>query len=326
MRIRIVSYAAVAISAAAIFLSACSGASQSGPGGLPPAVGMGNAARMTSAAAHRAQPSRLLRTIYVNDFSQNAVYVQKYRTWQNIGTITNGVNRPGGSWVDPAGNLYVANGFGTENVTEYDPSGNLVFTYDSGTTAPTAVTTDRFGVVYEADGFGSVNEYGQQSNYVAATCSPGGSSDGVVGVALDKRGDVFALYGDPHSTFNNIIEYPHGLLRSRCVGTVLPMTLLEATSIVVDPQGKLVVAVAGSHAVDIIAPPYTAVTGALGSGWSAPVSATIDKAGTQAYVTDQGTQTVTVLTYPGGSNVATIGSADGLSNPTYAIDSKNFVP
>lgn len=287
---------------------------------------MGNAAKTTSPAARGSQTLRLLRTLYVSDYGASVVDVQKYRTWQNIGSITNGVNRPLTTWVDRAGNLYVVNGYPTENVSEYDPSGNLLFTYNSGLMFPSAVTTDRFGVVYEADGDGSVNEFGQQSTYVAATCSPGGSSDGVNGVALDKHGDVFALYGDPHTTFSNIIEYPHGLLQSRCAGTVLPFTLQEATSIVVDPQGNLVVAVPGSKAVDIIAPPYTAVTGTLGSGWAFPESATIDKAGTQAYVTDGGTSTVEVVTYPGGASVATIGSADGLSNPDYAIDSKNFVP
>jgi len=104
---------------------------------------------------------------------------------------------------------------------------------------------------------------------------------------------------------------------------VLPITLGFAGGMVIDKQGDLVVCDQTAPAVDIIAAPYTSVTGTLGSGWIDPFHVTIDKAGTQAYVADNGAAAVQVLTYPGGSSVATLGSANGLSSPSSAVDSKN---
>lgn len=304
-------FGAVALTATAIFLSACSGTSHDQTAVIP-------------AAGPDVKPAAIARKLYVTDASDNDVAVLRYLRWRNIGSIADGIDGPAGNWVDRSGNLYVAN---TRNagVTEYDSSGTLIYTYTAGLTQPNAVTTDRFGVVYVADGFGSVNEYSQQNNYVAATCAPGNQL-APVGVALDKRGDVFVAYVNVHSGIGNIIEYPRGLIRSRCNGTVLPMTFEQINSLVVDPNGNLVVAVSGAAVVDVIAPPYSHVTGTLGSGWTRPAAVTIDKAGTQAYVTDNGTATVSVVTYPGGSVVATLGSANGLSNPMSAVDSKNFVP
>jgi DNA-binding beta-propeller fold protein YncE len=88
----------------------------------------------------------------------------------------------------------------------------------------------------------------------------------------------------------------------------------------------LLVCDAGTSAVDIIAPPYSSITGTLGSGWAEPFFITIYRAGNQAYVTDPGAADVRILGYPSGSVVATLGSANGLALPVEAVDSKNFVP
>jgi hypothetical protein len=51
-----------------------------------------------------------------------------------------------------------ADGFGGD-VTEYNIILDMVFSYDAGMVNATAVTTDRFGAVYEGDGSGFINEY-----------------------------------------------------------------------------------------------------------------------------------------------------------------------
>ncbi|HEX3370774.1 MAG TPA: hypothetical protein VHS56_14440, partial [Candidatus Cybelea sp.] len=89
-----------------------------------------------------------------------------------------------------------------------------------------------------------------------------------------------------------------------------------------DRQQDLVVADEGAHAVDVVAPPYTSITGTLGSGWSQPWDVTINNAGTRAYVTDTSAQTVQVLTYPAGSNIVTLPA----SFPEAAVGSRNYVP
>lgn len=135
---------------------------------------------------------------------------------------------------------------------------------------------------------------------------------------------MFADYNNPSETAGYIVEYAHGL--PGCAGTVLPITIGDAGGMVIDKQGNLVVCDQKARAVDIIAPPCTSITGTLGSGWADPFHVTIDKTGTQAYVADVGAANVKVLTYPGGSIVATLNRANGLSEPASAVDSKNWAP
>jgi DNA-binding beta-propeller fold protein YncE len=183
------------------------------------------------------------------------------------------------------------------------------------------VTTDRFGNVYEGDWNGFVNEYQPHVNSVGLTCSIGAHLN-LGGVAVDARGDVFVT----NTTYpGQIIEFKHGLFNSRCVGTVLPVALAAPYGIAIDSKGNLIVGDA-IGAVDVIAPPYTSITGTLGSGWSQPLCVTIDKANTRAYVSDFGAHTVRILSYPGGTTIKTLGSISGLNSPYCAILSKNYNP
>lgn len=308
-----------ASAAAAIVLFGCSNASQSGSLGLLPTT-------------HQAQPGHVLGLLYVADlFPTNQVNVLQNKTWTQLDTITNGVHGPSGTWVDRNKNLYVANNYYGGNITEYNSSGTLIFTYSSGIINAFAVTTDRFGNVYEGDGIrgGKVIEYGQGSNSPIATCVPSGA---VAGIAVDKNGDVFV---DSYTSMGggSIMEYVGGLTTSGCTGTNLAVSIKGAGGIAIDKGGDLVAAEGVGAAVAIIAPPYTSVTGTLGSGWTNPSAVTIGDSGTQAYVTDPGfnygsptNAVVKILTYPGGSTVATLGNAQGLQDPQSAVDSRNYVP
>lgn len=257
--------------------------------------------------------------LYVSDIGNHAIEVLKYRRWKNIESIdSNG--QPMGTWVDTNGNFYVADG---GNVAEYNPSGNQIFTYSSRLNIPEYVTGDKRGNVYVADNLGAVAEYPQGSNN-PVYCSLGSYENLVNGIAVDKDGDVFALalVGTGYSA--SLIEYPRGLSVSGCRYTVLTTGFQLPGNLEFDPQGNLLVPDANAFAIDVVAPPYTKITGTFGS-WDNPLCITIDKAGTQAYVTDSFTQNVTVLTYPGGSVLTTLGSANGLSNPWCAVDSKNYI-
>jgi DNA-binding beta-propeller fold protein YncE len=76
---------------------------------------------------------------------------------------------------------------------------------------------------------------------------------------------------------------------------------------VLDKHDDLVVCDQISKSVDIIDPPYKRITRAPGSGYSDPYDVSIDEKNNQAYVTEIGTKTIDVVTYPGGSLVATLG-------------------
>jgi hypothetical protein len=336
-----------------VLLSACSGGVSQGTNAGLPSTGASQSKGLSDPARSGIAPKFLgmvphghaikrgvtpaftNHVIYLNDSGTNVVDVIKYNHWTTFeGTISSGMNGVDGNWVDkPVGgvrHLYVAN-YINPNITEYDTAGNLVFTYSTGIADSIGVTTDKNGNVFEADlnytvsGGGYVNEYAQQSNTVMATCSPGGN---VEGVAVDKHGNVFVDY-NLASGGAAITEYVGGLTASGCTGTVLPITLGYAGGMVLDKRGELVVCDqigTGSGAVvDIIPSPYTSITGTLGSGWVDPFHVTIDMAGSRAYVTDLGAADVSVLTYPGGSPIATINSTEGLSQPSSTVDEHNLV-
>jgi hypothetical protein len=274
----------------------------------------------------KVRPAHGHADLFVDDFNNNAVEELANNSWSNVGSITTGINGPDGDFYANH-QLYVAN-YAAIDVTEYSSATNQTFAYNAGMTDPVDVAVDKHGNVFEADynyptynGF--VNEYAQQSNTVIATCSPGGA---VEGVAVDKHGNVFADYNVTVGsvTTGYIVEYTGGL--AGCNGTVLPITLKFAGGMVFDKHGNLVVCDQEGPVVDVIAAPYSSVTGTLGSGYTDPFHVTINKKNKQAYVTDLAAAVVDVLDYPSGTNVATLGSANGLSDPSGAVDADNFVP
>lgn len=318
----------------ATLLSACSSGPQGNTAGLLPIGVNGSHSGVTNPGLpNRGRTFAIPRTLYVSDDANANVALFKYPTWTSLGSISSGLTHPYGDWVDKNGNLYVANReqtADTGNILEYDSSGNLIFTYSTGMKQPVTVATDKLGNVYEADQTGTVNEYAQGSNAVAASCSLQAGDD-VLGVAVNGRGAVFVTYNSGGSSgIGGIYVFPRGLSGGPypCTNALLAVRFVEPFGIIFDKQGNLIVCDANPYApaVDIVAPPYRNITGTLGSGWVDPAFVTIDRAGTQVYISDLGVPDIQILTYPGGTNVATLGSANGLSVPVQAVDSKNYVP
>jgi DNA-binding beta-propeller fold protein YncE len=278
--------------------------------------------------AHVVNPAKKkkgLKDLYVSDFGTGAVEILANGTWTETGTITSGLDGPDGIFADKKGNVYVANYAGLD-IQEYAPNGTSPsFTYNASMIDPIGVDVDAKGNVYEADyddggGAGPINEYAQGTNTVLNTCSPGGS---VEDVAVDKAGDVFADLNFAAGGAG-VVEYKGGL--SGCSETTLITSLSFAGGMAMDKHGNLLVCDQLGPTVDVIKPPYTSVSGTLGSGYSDPFHVTINKKNNQAYVADLGNANVQVLSYPSGSNVATLNSANGLSDPAAAVDGQNEVP
>jgi hypothetical protein len=278
--------------------------------------------RLGQSSGHGVVPDKKLKVLYVDDAGLNAVEILKNKTWSNTGSITNGINGPDGNWVDKKGNLYVAN-YSGPYITEYAPGGSSPsFTYTGGISDPVGVSTDTKGNVFEADYLGGyVEELPQGSNSPTNTCYPGGNVEGVA--VNSKTGDVFVDY-NASSGGAKIVEYKGGL--SGCSGTVLGVTLSFAGGMVLDKKLNIIVCDQLGPTVDVIKPPYSSVSGTLGSGYSDPFHVTINKKNNQAYVADYTGADVQVLKYPSGTNQATLNSANGLSSPFSAVDSLNFVP
>jgi hypothetical protein len=261
---------------------------------------------------------RRLRDLYVSDFTKVALL--KNGSYKQTGTLTKGLVSPDGDFVDAAGNFYVADYDGVD-VQEYKPGGKSPwFTYKHGMIDPVDVSVDSHGNVYEADYDGwYVKEYAQRSNRVINSCSPGG---GVQGVAVDANNDVFVDYNKGTFGSGRIAEYKSGL--AGCRKIVFKVSLEFAGGMVLDAKGNLIVVDQNAPAVDIIAPPYSSITGTLGSGfYIAPFHVTLDKKNNLAFVADL--YDVFVVDYPSGSLAASLGGGNGFGAPAGAVDDPNAV-
>jgi hypothetical protein len=261
-------------------------------------------------AGLRALPADAL---YVSDFGSDRVEILANKSYRKVGAIARGLDGPDGNFIDAHGNLYVANWSGID-ITEYSPGkSSPSHTYRAGMTDPVNVTVDDSGNVYESDfNGGFVNEYAQGSDSVVASCAPGAQ---VNGIAVDGKGDVFVAYG------TNIAELQGGV--AACNPTVLKVTIGFAGGMVLDEHGNLVVCDELGPTVDVIAPPYKKVTRTIGSDFSEPLHVSLNKANTLAFVADVAAKNVTIVDYASGSNVTRLGRANGLSDPSAAVDRSN---
>jgi hypothetical protein len=261
--------------------------------------------------------SRDSKVLYISDF--RSVLLYKNGSYKHAGSITKGLVSPDGDYVDAAGNFYVADYDGAY-IQEYKSGGKSPsFTYRHGMIDPTNVSVDTHGNVYEADYNGwYVNEYAQKSNAVINSCSPGG---GVEGVAVDANGDVFVDYNQSSYGMGRIAEYKGGL--AGCNETTFSVSLDFAGGMVLDAHGNLIVVDQTAPAVDVIAPPYSSISGTCGSGYLAPFMVTLNKSNNLAFVTDL--YDVYVVDYPSCSPAAPpIGFPYGEA-PAGAVDSENAV-
>ena len=254
--------------------------------------------------------------LFVSEFGYspytNAVRIYQNQTFKRLGQITLGIDHPYGTWLDSHG-LYVANDFGP-SITEYSSANAKPFTYKAGMTSPVAVTSDLRGTVFEADSSGYVNEYSQKVNVVDTKCSVAGVPSGI---AVDTASDVLVAYN--LSGKGHIVEFT-GF--SSCKSRRLGVRLGTAGGMAVDRNNHIVICDESRHSVDIIKPPYRAVSGHLVAGWTGqPTDVKINAANNRAWIVSDGS--VSKLYYPSGQPVASIVPG------TYAygaVDGSNYVP
>ncbi|HZY95948.1 MAG TPA: hypothetical protein VFE35_02475 [Candidatus Cybelea sp.] len=343
---RIATLSAATIGGALILLTACSSGSQ-GSTSVVPGSGMSMTRHSISELVktgiapkffpllrfHRTHGHPALggpRHILVNDAGAgNVSVIDNDVTWANDGQITTGIAGPDGNFVDAQHNFYEAD-YVNLVINEFAHAGNTEwigsspsFVYSSGLTDPIGVAADTSGNVYAANwnfgANGAVVEFAQASNTPINTCSLTG---GAQGVAIDKAGDVFV--DENTSGAGSVIEYVGGL--SGCSGTPLSISGLgDLGGMAIDKTGNLIICDQTNAKVDIVAPPYTSITGTLGSGYIAPFHVSINKTNKVAYVADDAAAVVDILSYPSGSLIFQLGSAEGLVDPYAAVYGANAV-
>ncbi len=247
----------------------------------------------------------------------------KNGTWTANGSF-NTSGYPMGLWSDQK-YLYVPNFVNatTASVNEYRPNDpSPIFSYSNGLTFVTSVSTQLLGnvhYVFVTGGYNTnyeanfVQQYQRDTNTIIATCYPHGNVN-LMGVAVAPNGNVFVDYNDSLDV-GHLVEYVGGL--AGCNATPLPMTFLgHVTGIALDNAGRLLICnTHGAAAIDVIDPPYTSISGTLGSGFMFPDSISINANNNLAFVADGLLEQVRVLQYPSGALVQTIGTANGLNGP-----------
>lgn len=310
---------------AAALLAGCTGSQGSGPGAsssnsiVPAQSHVGSKSPLTIDPSGKYKG---LHDLYVIDSKTETVDLLKNKTYREVGAITNGVSGPIAETLDKLGNLYVAN-LGNSTVTEYSTGQSAPsFTYSSGINLPFVVAVDAHGNVYEGngDGSGTVNQYFQGVNGVLQSCSVG--SGYIYGIAIDSSDDVFVSFSAGGQ--DQIVEYIGGL--NGCNGTMLSPTFADPAQMVMDKKKNLVVVDDGNQSIDIIAPPYTAVTSTFGSSvLHNPVSVTLSRDNKLAFVADTTLGEVFVFNYQTQAVVTTLGGGNGIAFPYEAVDGPNAV-
>jgi hypothetical protein len=89
----------------------------------------------------------------------------------------------------------------------------------------------------------------------------------------------------------------------------------------VDKHDDIIVTEPYNGAVDIIKPPYNAVSRHLGSHWGFPSDVKINAANTRAWVLDSDTGDVVEVDYPSGKVVGTL-----VAYAESVVDGSNYVP
>jgi hypothetical protein len=252
------------------------------------------------------------RDLAISDFGTGADEVLDH-TYTLEQIVADPTVCPDGNFYDHSHHLYNADYCGSA-VTEYDPRGNLIFTYTaSGLSNPVGVTADSHNNVYAAD-FGGGNssivvEFAQGNTTPIASCSTGLANEGI---AVDTNGAVFVSGNNPSTGVGTLLEYPNGL--AGCPApTTLGVSLGFAGGVQIDRAHNLV-ACDQNIGVDIIPPPYSSVsstiTGALDSFHVA-----INHHNGKIFIADPAGAQVLVDLYPSGTPFTTLGAANGLSDP-----------
>ena len=297
---------------AVLFLSACSNAAFQQAGATLP-IATVPAAPLNlghSDGLHRDAISA--NELFVGEFGFKANYVAIYQngTFKKIGKIRLGINHPYDAWVDSYG-LYIANDF-APSITEYSSPKSEPFTYNAGMSSPVAVMTDPLGNVFEGD-IGYVNEYQQKINFVSTKCSVGGS---VIGIANDGPNVFVAYLAFPILYIFEFTDF------SGCKGHLLGVRLKGAgnatAGMAIDKNHHIIIGEAGNQTVDIIKPPYKAVSGYI-AVLSYPTDVTINSANNRMWITNPGG--VYDVYYPSGKLVGSIPGPDAVS----AVDGSNYV-
>lgn len=295
-----------------------------------PSVANGSASQFAAGSARPAQrikhdKASFKRALYVLEDDSDAIKIFSNGNYRELGVITNGISGPLVETMDQRANLYVGN-TGTADVTEYAPGGTSPsFTYNASMTYPEAVAVDRHGNLYEADGNGYVNQYFQGLNEVTQSCPKPSGTLFPTALAVDASGDVFVSYYSIY-TSGGLYEFKGGL--HSCTLTYLSAMGTKNTSgLALDANNNLIAAVSATDGpgIDVIAPPYTAITRTIGS-YGGFTGLSLNKKNKLVFAAQfVGGSKVSIFNYQTGALVKALDQTYGIVDPLDVVDAPNAV-
>jgi len=318
MKISASSCHALGICAAVAILTGCSGGSQAGSVSTLP-----NSPQQQSALGSRAQngqpglPSAIFRPenskgmTYVAPIGTTTVYGYKRddRTDQPpVCTVGPFGSVNGGIGVDKSGNLWVPDqGANPRTITEYGPDCGAAKTIltDPGDVGPDNVAFDTNGHVYVSNSFSNSGYAGNVLQYTGASITNTLSDPDIatpLGLAVDRRNNVWVSYRDVGSTGTYVAEFPRGDMPAKLFKNInfgFPGSLqFDRKQNLMGPNGNY-------SSLDIYAPPYTETSPTTrlvleNGNVTDPSMCTFGPSQDRVYCTFGEFSLVNVFSYPGG--------------------------
>jgi len=254
-----------------------------------------------STVLHR---KRVKQRLYVSDAQLSVIYIFALPSFESLGEITSGISNPEGIATDKNGNLYVSN-WGNDSVTVYKPGKTRPYlTLTGAPYSPADVAVADNGYVFAGDVGGGVDVY-----------PPGATSPRtrlvnpaiarVGGVGVDASNNVYAGGLAPSERSGVVVEY------SNMSGSGVNLRLnglLSPTGVFIDNLGNIVVTDDANWLIDIYPPGQTTPSSTIAI--SNPGTPGINKAENTLYVPQLG-PSLSILSYPGGSQIGSIGFGSG---------------
>lgn len=281
---------------------------------LPPAV----RGALTRRPKQNEDPFR--HAFYLARAPFDDVEIYSNEDYHFMGRITDGIAEPVAVSMDLNDNLYVANYRGG-NVTEYAPGATTPsFVYNADMSHPVAVTVDRLGDVYEADGNGYVIQYLHRDNHAYNRCGPRREAVPTA-VAVDGSGHVFVSYYS-YEGRGGLFEYLDGLYDCP-YKAFLPAIGTDATSNLVMDANRNLIAIGqpAVPAINVIAPPYSSITRKIGGAWV--YGASLNRDNKLLFVAYG--PTVTIFDYRTGEEIRRLDGEYGIYGGTAIVDAPNAV-
>jgi DNA-binding beta-propeller fold protein YncE len=241
--------------------------------------------------------SRRGTLVYVSDFNANSIVVLSTEGKQ-VGSITDGIDGPAGSYVDGGGTLYVAN---YENST--------VSEYPKGATSPSVILSKGIkhpiSVAVGSDGTTYVGEFAENRvlRFPHGRTSPNAKITSLTdpeGLAIDANENLYVAWNEI-----DLAGRVDDFARSSRTGKNLGIATGQTGDVKIDSSGDLVLADQVNQVINVYKPGSSSPFRQIHTIGSDPYKFAFDRSEAKLYVADPDTGMILVFSYATGAQIDT---------------------